>query len=126
LIYYESFQYGGSYSGYIYSAFTTLIILLFVGVILVACLKQSLLLPLMKKGYFSLFDTDYIADQLVLEVSDYSRQKRKNEASNTVNLTAAEDGVETEGDLSRDEMPDESAIRDEEEKRDENPDDSKL
>lgn len=80
----------------------------------------------MKKGYFSLFDTDYIADQLVLEVSDYSRQKRKSEASNTVNLTAAEDGVETEGDVSRDEMPDQSAIRDEEEKRDENPDDSML
>ena len=103
-----------------------LIILLFVGAILAACLKNSLLVPLMRKGYFNLFNTDYIADQLVLEVSDYSRQKRKAAASNTVNLTAAEDGIETEGDVSRDEAQDEVDVRDVEESREENPDDSAL
>lgn len=77
---------------------------------------------MMKHGYFSTFDTNYIADQLVLEVSDYAREKRRRAASNLVNLTHVDERIDTAADESKDE----SAAHDEENRGEGNPDDSTL
>jgi hypothetical protein len=68
-----------------------LLVLLFIFVLVWKCLKLGLFRPLMNRGWFKSFDLDSIADQLVLEVSDYTKDKRKRADDSTVTLGSPSD-----------------------------------
>lgn len=73
------------------TALMVLLSLLFVLVILWQCMKRGLLLPMMKKGWFSSFDLDVIADQLVLEITDHSKERRRQLEDSMVTLGSSPD-----------------------------------
>lgn len=72
------------------TAMMVLFVLLFFLMIVWQCVKRGLLFPLMKRGWFNSFDLDSIADQLVVEVSDYSKERRKKANESVVNLSPSD------------------------------------
>ena len=84
---YDKFIYGSNTAGYFLTAFLVFIILLFVMSIVWQCIKRGLVNPFMRRGWLSSFDLDTIADQLVVEVTDYQKEKRKIVEGSTVNLS---------------------------------------
>lgn len=75
--------------GFAMTAFMIFIILLFAMSLLVACLKRGLLRPLMSRGWFEAFNTEYIADQLVLEIQDFKQELRRKQQKASPNTSAS-------------------------------------
>lgn len=66
-----------------------LFIMLFALVVVWQLIKRGFIRPLMGKGWFRSFDMETIADQLVVEVSNYHKERRLKTEDSVVSLNAS-------------------------------------